>query len=471
MNSNHSSVTFLQACNTSRIGYSIMRSKINEFLETRIYFNTSRSSICAPSTRRWCSRRSKKLRFRSNIIWAILLVQTALLAIESSPTLFHDVDEHSYITLEAHPPPQPRHHVAPIASVLFHDPDIIDKYAPVNAALGSRHVQIRDKTKTFEAPFPFNYLQLNTSQITCTNLYIGGYSFYRRHYGDELALPTDIDTKFKQARLDCVIGKLAFEYVNNAASVLRLRLLKGEAVVYLSLAGGSNTNFITCFVDNRTEVDGSDIYWVPMSNNLYLFKHQCESHLQAMDVQFVFQDGIGSRIPESTMSNLEMGLRDMFGESASSSICPNTLPNALDQQKWFMGLFAQLEGALGKFVRRDVEVYYPHVPLDEFDLWTFEQQEELMEEKQDEETSPLLFDLERNRFNSSNDDYYNQSSAFINMLNAGDKNGILGKVIDRVLNSFSSIFMHEYCHNLYHLLGLKYPQTHLLSHHLHHHHH
>jgi len=102
-----------------------------------------------------------------------------------------------------------------------------------------------------------------------------------------------------------------------------------------------------------------------------------------MDVQFVFQDGIAARIPESTMSNLEMRLRDTIGDFANEDICPYTLPNALDQQKWFMALFAQLEGALGKFVRRDVEVYYQYVPLDEFDLWTFGQQEELMEEKQD----------------------------------------------------------------------------------------
>ena len=75
-----------------------------------------------------------------------------------------------------------------------------------------------------------------------------------------MALTTNIDTNSKQAQLDCLIGKLAFDYVTNAVSVLRSRLLKGKAVVYLSLAGGSNTNFTTCFIDYQTEVDGSDIY-------------------------------------------------------------------------------------------------------------------------------------------------------------------------------------------------------------------
>ena len=46
-----------------------------------------------------------------------------------------------------------------------------------------------------------------------------------------------------------------------------------------------------------------------------------------------------------------------------------------------MGLSAQLEGALEKFFRRDVGVYYSQVPLDKNNPLMFEQNEDIMEEK------------------------------------------------------------------------------------------
>ena len=74
------------------------------------------------------------------------------------------------------------------------------------------------------------------------------------------------------------------------------------------------------------------------------------------------------------------------------------------------------------------------MPLDKNHLLTLKHNEDLTNKKQKEDTSPILFDVEENRFNATNNELYDESPGLTNLTSTGTGNDIMGKLIDKVLN-------------------------------------